>query len=226
MPRTLYQKIREIWKDKPDESTPILAKDLMHIEQGIYDNSNNMALKEIYNDTCIQLQPFPGNEKGSFSAAIGIDSKATAQNAVAIGNSSTASGSPSFASGAQVEASGSCSFATGYQTKSKGTQSVAMGVYSEASGTSSFAVGIEVKASGAYQFVHGKYNVNDPNSTYAHIVGGGTSDSNRKNIHTLDWEGNAYYSGDVENGNGVTMNGLMSKIEDLEQRIEKLEKEE
>ena len=33
--------------------------------------------------------------------------------------------------------------------------------------------------------------------TYTHIVGNGTSDTARSNAHTLDWEGNAWYSGDV-----------------------------
>lgn len=33
--------------------------------------------------------------------------------------------------------------------------------------------------------------------TYAHIVGNGTSDEARSNAHTLDWEGNAWYQGDV-----------------------------
>jgi hypothetical protein len=32
---------------------------------------------------------------------------------------------------------------------------------------------------------------------YAHIVGNGTSTSNRSNAHTLDWEGNAWFAGDV-----------------------------
>ena len=34
-------------------------------------------------------------------------------------------------------------------------------------------------------------------STYAHIAGNGTSHSARSNAHTLDWEGNAWYQGDV-----------------------------
>jgi hypothetical protein len=42
---------------------------------------------------------------------------------------------------------------------------------------------------------------------YAHIIGGGTSESDRKNIHTVDWDGNAWYKGDVsaniERGSGL-----------------------
>lgn len=39
---TLYQKFRDIWKNKPDKSTPVTAEAMMHIEQGIYDNSANI----------------------------------------------------------------------------------------------------------------------------------------------------------------------------------------
>lgn len=54
--RKLYQKFREEWKDKPDKTTPVTAEALNHIEQGIYDNSNRMALKEIYGDDSLNLE--------------------------------------------------------------------------------------------------------------------------------------------------------------------------
>lgn len=38
----IYEKFRDIWKDKPDKTTPVTAEALMHIEQGIYDNSANI----------------------------------------------------------------------------------------------------------------------------------------------------------------------------------------
>jgi hypothetical protein len=41
--------------------------------------------------------------------------------------------------------------------------------------------------------------VSDSANVYSHIVGNGSSSSTsgRSNAHTLDWEGNAWYSGDV-----------------------------
>ena len=57
-------------------------------------------------------------------------------------------------------------------------------------------------ASSYRQHVQGKYNIEDSNSIYAHIVGNGTSDSDRSNAHTLDWSGNAWYAGTVE---GIAM---------------------
>lgn len=46
-----------------------------------------------------------------------------------------------------------------------------------------------------FSHIQGKYSM--PVSNCAHIVGGGTSDINRKNIHTIDWSGNAEFAGDV-----------------------------
>ena len=55
--------------------------------------------------------------------------------------------------------------------------------------------------------IQGKYSYID--NDYAHVVGGGSSDEDRKNIHTLDWDGNAVYAGDViatkEDGTQVSL---------------------
>lgn len=55
------------------------------------------------------------------------------------------------------------------------------------------------------QHVQGKWNESPSydgsgrlTNPYAHIIGGGSSDSNRFNIHTVDWDGNAWYKGDVQ----------------------------
>lgn len=57
------------------------------------------------------------------------------------------------------------------------------------------------KNSTNYYKVTGKVSQSVPDTskkgTYTHIVGNGTSDAERSNAHTLDWEGNAWYSGDV-----------------------------
>lgn len=64
-------------------------------------------------------------------------------------------------------------------------------------GIASHAEGYETIAPGDYSHVQGKYNVVDMENKYAHIVGNGTSDDNRSNAHTVDWEGNAWYAGKV-----------------------------
>lgn len=78
----------------------------------------------------------------------------------------------------------------------RGTGSAALGKDVEASGIGSCAEGNGTVAKGAYQHVQGKYNVPDIKEKYAHIVGGGSKGA-EKNIHTIDWQGNAEFAGDV-----------------------------
>ena len=47
------------------------------------------------------------------------------------------------------------------------------------------------------QIVQGKYNVEDTEGKYINIVGNGEDEKNRRNVYTLDWEGNAWYNGKV-----------------------------
>lgn len=103
----------------------------------------------------------------------------------------------SIAFGYDVEASGQYSFAEGELTKATGRGSHAEGLISIANGMASHAEGGGTIASGKYQHVQGKYNVEDADNKYAHILGGGSDANNRKNIHTVDWDGNAEYRGDV-----------------------------
>lgn len=95
-------------------------------------------------------------------------------------------------------ASGWCSYSEGYSTKAFGTFSHAEGSYTTASGRSAHAEGEETTASGENQHVQGKYNIADTIS--AHIVGNGSDSSNRSNAHTLDWNGNAWFAGDIYTG--------------------------
>ena len=66
--------------------------------------------------------------------------------------------------------------------------------------------------------VQGKYSYVD--NSYAHVVGGGTSDSDRKNIHTLDWNGNAEYLGDVKatkkDGTKTSLTSVYDKVTTIE----------
>lgn len=59
--RDTYTKVHEDWKDKPDKTTPVLAEDMEHIEQGIKDAADKRALKEIYDDRAISLAEKKGH---------------------------------------------------------------------------------------------------------------------------------------------------------------------
>ena len=135
---------------------------------------------------------------GDCSHAEGWSSKASGYSSHAEGWSSNASGDyGSHAEGNNTTVSGNYgSHAEGNNTTASGNYgSHAEGNSTKASGESSHAEGNSTKASSKYQHVQGKYNIDDTVSKYAHIVGNGTGDAKRSNAHTLDWQGNAWYSG-------------------------------
>ena len=126
---------------------------------------------------------------GKYSHAEGYMSKAQEQYAHAEGYSNTASGEASHAEG--------------YATWADGNYSHTEGSTTTASGDYSHAEGFYVEAAGRYQHVQGKYNIIDEDAsgaaldTYAHIVGNGTSNTKRSNAHTIDWNGNGWFAGDL-----------------------------
>lgn len=131
---------------------------------------------------------------GVGSSAIGIDVTATGDASHAEGDTTTASGENSHAEGYNTTASADSSHAEGDYTTASGTSSHAEGNCTTASGENSHAEGASTIASSQNQHVQGKYNIEDLNGTYAHIVGNG-EDGKNSNAHTLDWQGNAWYSG-------------------------------
>ncbi len=133
------------------------------------------------------------------SIAVGEGAIASSRNSIAIGRDLTADGNCSCAQG-------SYNLAYGEDSHAEGRNTVARGDYSHAEGSctetytmayASHAEGFSTKASSNYQHVQGKYNIEDANDKYAHIVGNGTDDTERSNAYTLDWKGNAWFAGDV-----------------------------
>lgn len=84
--------------------------------------------------------------------------------------------------------------AEGYNTK-------AFGYGSHAEGYGTIAVYTQDSSSVPYhQHVEGRYNIITASGLsfgFAHIVGNGTSETARSNAHTLDWQGNAWFAGDI-----------------------------
>lgn len=98
------------------------------------------------------------------------------------------------------------------------------------SGFASHAQGIGTVAVGDFQFVLGRWNILDtrmdgskiiPENKYAVIVGGGVlktgktdwkleSDVERKNIHTLDWDGNAWFANNITTDTNIIANGNLN----------------
>lgn len=132
---------------------------------------------------------------GAGSSAIGNRVTASGNYAHAEGGGATALGDYSHAEGSNTTASGYASHAEGSATTASGVSSHAEGDYTTASGASSHAEGYGTKASSQFQHVQGKYNIEDKDRKYAHIVGNGAGDAKRSNAHALDWKGNGWYAG-------------------------------
>ena len=147
---------------------------------------------------------------GSNSVAMGYNAIADGTYAVAIGNTARASGESSAAfnigkaSGPYAHAEG-MSTASGYAAHAEGRlgntasgdASHVEGEYNTASGYASHAEGLGTIASARAQHVEGKYNDKLELDRYLHVVGNGTSNSDRSNAHTLDSDGIGWFAGDV-----------------------------
>lgn len=156
---------------------------------------------EGYNTTA---SGFSSHAEGNGTVASGEDSHAEGIGATASGSFSHAegygtksSGQNSHAEGDNTTAYGQNSHAEGYYTIANGRNSHAEGFYTTANEIYSHAEGNRTVASGKAQHVEGVANIEDTKDKYIHIAGNGVDSSNRSNAHTLDWEGNAWYSGDV-----------------------------
>ena len=134
--------------------------------------------------------------------------------ATAEGRNTTASGSYSHAEGNYTEATGSSSHAEGQNTTASNTAAHAEGENTTASGAYSHAEGENTIASSKHQHVQGKFNKEDSAGTYAHIVGNGTgtSTSSRSNAHTIDWNGNGWFAGDIYVGGISQTDSDASKV--------------
>lgn len=96
------------------------------------------------------------------------------------------------------------------------------GAYCECSGNYSFAHGYGLKSGEAVQFVIGKYNKpevyqwSDPDRTcqYPFMIGNGSSDSNRKNALTTDWNGNVQISGTLTQSSDKRLKEHISYLSD------------
>ena len=178
--------------------------------------------------------------EGCNTIAYGIYSHVEGNGTIAMAQSSHAEGQTCQAKGIYgSHAEGYSSQAVGQASHAEGRACNALGDFTHAEGhyTTSNAIGSHTEgdhcnninaakyshAEGIYtiaccegQHVQGKYNVRDDAGKYAHIVGNGTSNSNvdRRNIHTLDWNGNAWFEGDVV-ANDISMISMMSMIDSL-----------
>lgn len=152
---------------------------------------------------------------GLYSHAEGTDTQAQGQNSHTEGENTIASNTAAHAEGASTKATGANAHSEGNKTTASGPYShaennstIASGEASHAEGKQTQALGYQSHAEGNNtiaskdtwnQHVQGRFNTPMDNN-YAHIVGNGTSENDRRNAHTLDWNGNAWFAGNVTIG--------------------------
>lgn len=129
---------------------------------------------------------------GMFSHTEGAITKAIGINSHAEGSATTASGNQAHTEGSSTTASGINSHAEGGNTQAIGINSHAENNSTTASGQDSHSEGVGTIASSDYQHVQGKYNVEDNNNKFAHIIGNGTANDARSNAFAVDWNGKIY----------------------------------
>lgn len=89
---------------------------------------------------------------------------------------------------------------TGKYGRTSGAYNVARGYACEARGRYTIADGAHGNVSGRPQETFGQFNVPDDTQKYMAIGGNGTDNEHRSNAYMLDYDGNAYYSGNVKIG--------------------------
>ena len=91
--------------------------------------------------------------------------------------------------------------ALGNRTVANGRASIAMGVDTTTKGPFTIAEGQGTVATIYAQHAQGRYNIEDTEGKYAHIVGNGKREygvTTASNAYTLDWDGNGWYQGTIE----------------------------
>lgn len=167
--------------------------------------------------------------EGHKTKAIGVQSHAEGCATESHGDQSHAEGYLTMAYGASSHSEGNLSIAYTKHSHVEGDSTIAgmllesnqdenqyraahaEGIRCIARRAGSHAEGIDSIANANAQHVEGKYNIEDTANKYAHIIGNGSSSEKRSNAHTVDWSGNAWYSGEVYVG-GTNMTTGAKKL--------------
>lgn len=147
-------------------------------------------------------KPFSGIIKlGRFAKSSGEGCRAFERAGDAGGRDTRVLGQYGFTRGRDTVAD-YCAVALGKSAKALGKTSFAFGNGAEAIVDGAIAFGLHTIAAVAQQVALGRLNIKDAEGIYALIFGNGTY-SKRSNAFTLDWDGNAWLSGDIKiGGNG------------------------
>ena len=121
-------------------------------------------------------------------------------NAIATGFENISAGDYGFVSGRGNIVAGNYGTATGRRNR-VGYASFVSGFENIIKGNGSFGAGYSNLSTGINQFVFGSWSKDEPDKIF--VIGNGTGESNRKNIMTLDRNGNLFLAGSLKTANDV-----------------------
>ena len=133
----------------------------------------------------------------NYSIALGQNNTISRYDGIGIGSTNNIDGQYSSGIGYHNIVSGDNSEAIGNDNTINGVRSSSIGSYNLVSSDNSVANGTNLLVSSDYSVVQGKFNVEDNSDQYLYILGNGSSTNSRSNALTIDFSGNAIYSGDV-----------------------------
>lgn len=135
------------------------------------------------------------SKSGQQGFAAGYNVQGTGDMSVGFGNNNKAAGQASFVANTENKANALDSAVFGRYNEANETETFVAGTRNVANGQNSAVFGLGCISNNYDQFVQGKYNVEDADKI--HIVGYGNSDTDRKNVYTLDKLGNAKFTGNI-----------------------------
>lgn len=198
--KTVVHKLDSKYLNLPENlATMDDVEEVRNYANSVYDTANKkMDRKNPSGTGTFSMNRKPQSVIGNYSHAEGYNTTAANPCSHAEGSSTIARGDSAHSEGGITSASGPYTHAEGYSTKAAGSYSHTEGYYTEATGLS--------------QHVQGEWNIPDQETLavartlHAHIVGNGTGTDARSNAHTLDWDGNAWFAGDVYVGSTSGVN--------------------
>lgn len=164
---------------------------------------------------------------GKNSIAMGERSFAMSEGSVAIGDGAVSGAYHSCAIGNSAKTNGVYSVAIGHNAETGGYagSAVAIGSSARAEGDSSFAIGTHAKAQSKDQIVMGILNKFDSTEKYSergkylYILGNGDFETGNSNAMTIDWNGNAWFQGEVYVGGEDQDNGAMKLVKNGDEAL-------
>ena len=191
------------WSGNATFAGDVSSKDgKLAAETYVDDKIKDCATKQYVDESYTIAGKKAGTTVGEKSTIEGFDNTVTGGYSHAEGWNNTVKSNFSHAEGVNVYIEEGADAAHG-----EGIDIVVEGLYSHAEGymTSVFGAmahgeGVGNTVYGDAQHVQGSFSVDDEEGEYLHIVGNGDSDDSRSNAHTIDWSGNAWFSGDIKIG--------------------------